>query len=344
MTDRRLAPPPEIPLLAVRDLRVEIPVDGVLRPAVDDVSFSIAAGECLAVVGESGCGKTLLGRALVHLLPEGARRSGTIEWRGRELSDSSDAAWTPVRGREIAIVFQEPGAALDPVRTIGSQIAEALAARGIRGRGAIRSRSRELLAEVAFPDPDRGIAAYPHRLSGGQRQRACLAIALAGEPALLVADEPTASLDATVAAEVLDLLDRLRRERRLALLLITHDLAAAVVRSDRALVLYAGRVAEAGASARVFREPQHPYTRALLDCAPRLSDAALRRGRLPAIPGSVPDLAFRPRGICSFAPRCFERFARCTEAEPPLFPAPDADVRCFLLDASEAGRTRLSPP
>lgn len=322
-------------------------MDGIPRPAVDGVSFSLEAGECLAVVGESGCGKTLLGRALIHLLPEGARRTGAIALRGRELPAVGDRGWTGIRGRDVAIVFQEPGSALDPVLTIGSQIAEALHATGLRDRGAIRARARDLLAEVAFPDPERGLSEYAHRLSGGQRQRACLAISLAGEPSLLIADEPTASLDATVGAEVFDLLDRLRRERHLALLLITHDLASAAQRSDRALVLYAGRVVETGPSASVFGSPRHPYTRALLACVPRLADAALRTDDrqappLASIAGSVPDLAFRPRGVCAFEPRCPDRFARCAAEEPPLFEIAGVDeirARCFLWDPQDAAGT-----
>ena len=332
LPEPRLAPPESAPLLEVAGLRVEIPVDGAFHPAVDGVSFALDAGECLAVVGESGCGKTLLGRALVDLLPEGALRSGSIRFGGRDLGSLSDRGWSKVRGRGIALVFQEPGAALDPVRTIGSQIGEALAARGLRDAGAVRDRARALLAEVAFADPERGLSEYAHRLSGGQRQRACLAIALAGEPSLLVADEPTASLDATVAADVLDLVDRLRRERRLAVLLITHDLAGAARRADRVLVLYAGRVAEEGTASEVLADPRHPYTRALVACVPRLSQAGLRDVRLPAIAGSVPDLAYRPRGICAFAPRCPDRFEPCTEAEPGLYPAGGGQARCYLWD------------
>lgn len=313
-------------------MRVEVPVDGIPRPAVDGVSFDLAAGESLAVVGESGCGKTLLGRALLDLLPEGARRQGRIVFRGTELPAGDETVWMRVRGREIGMVFQEPAAALDPVRTIGSQIAEALRAAG-RPRREIRSRSRELLAEVAFPDPDRGLAEYPHRLSGGLRQRAFLAIALAGEPSLLVADEPTASLDATVAAEVLDLIDRLRRERGLAVLLITHDLASAFSRADRALVLYAGRIVEQGPARLVFGAPRHPYTRALVASVPRLSETRRRGALFPAIPGAVPGLADRSRGCCAFAPRCPDRFEPCLTAEPELLPLEPAGsaARCFLF-------------
>jgi len=323
------------PLLAVSDLRVEVPADGALRPAVDGVSFTIEPGECLAVVGESGCGKTMVGRALLDLLPEGARRSGSLLFRGRDLAALSDREWSGVRGRQIALVFQEPAAALDPVRTVGSQIAEALRRAGSVDRSAIRRRARELLEEVAFADPERGLSEYAHRLSGGQRQRAFLAIALAGGPALLVADEPTASLDATVAADVLDLLDDLRRERRLAVLLITHDLASAARRADRALILYAGRVVETGAARSVLVEPRHPYTRALLACVPRLSLPATPGGRLPAIEGTLPDLAFRPRGSCAFAPRCPDRFDPCAREEPELLPAGRGLARCFLFDPLE---------
>jgi peptide/nickel transport system ATP-binding protein len=320
------------PLLSVRDLRVEIPTEGAFRPAVDGVSFDIAPGEGLAVVGESGSGKTLMARALLDLLPEGARRTGTIAFEGRELPFGEETAWAGVRGRGIALVFQEPASALDPVRTIGSQIEEALRAanRGVRN---VRDRARELLAEVAFPDPRRGLAEYPHRLSGGQRQRAFLAIALAGDPLLLVADEPTASLDATVAAEVLDLIDRLRQDRGLALLLVTHDIASAFRRADRALVLYAGRVVEHGPAAAVFGHPRHPYTRALMASRPRLSDGPAG-APFPSISGSVPALADRSTGHCAFAPRCPDCFEACRQSEPDLA-AFDAtlSIRCFLPQA-----------
>ncbi len=340
-----LAEPGAVPLLRAIDLRVEVPVDGVLRPAVDGVSLDIERGECLAVVGESGSGKTMLGRALLDLLPEGARRSGSVRFDGQDLGAMTEKRWSGIRGRRIALVFQEPGAALDPVRTIGAQIDEALRGDGPGGSSGRRRRAAKLLEEVAFPDPERGLSEFAHRLSGGQRQRAFLAIALAGDPSLLIADEPTASLDATVAAEVLDLLDRLRRQRGLALLLITHDLASAALRADRVLVLYAGKVAEEGAARTVLSMPRHPYTRALLACVPRLSDAALPRRRLPAIPGSVPDLAFRPRGVCAFVSRCPDRFAPCDRGEPLLYPTGSSLARCFLFDpaSNSAGPTFRGP-
>ena len=322
-----------VPVLSVRDLRVEVLSEGARRAAVDGVTFDVAAGECVAVVGESGCGKTLMGRALLDLLPEGARRTGTIEFEGRELPAGEEPAWRGVRGRGIGLVFQEPASALDPVRTIGSQIEEALGASG-RFPRETRRRARELLTEVAFGDADRGLSEYPHRLSGGQRQRAFLAIALAGDPRLLVADEPTASLDATIAAEVLDLIDRLRRDRGLALILITHDIGSALRRADRAMVLYAGRVVEQGPAAQVFESPVHPYTRALMASRARLSDGGPGRAPFASIPGAVPALGERRSGCCAFAPRCPERFDACDRSEPDLRTVvAGRDARCLLTGA-----------
>jgi peptide/nickel transport system ATP-binding protein len=314
----------------VRELRVEVPVGGAFAPAVDGVSFELAAGEAVALVGESGCGKTLLGRALAGLAPERARVSGSIRLRGRELNGSGEEEWRRVRGDEIALVFQEPAAAFDPVATVGSQIVEAVRAHANLDRKTARALARERLREVGFPDPDRGMDEYPHRLSGGMRQRAFLAMALASDPAILVADEPTTALDATVAAQVLELLDRLRRERALAVLLISHDLGVVARHSDRVIVMYAGRVAEEASAAELFRAPEHPYTRGLLASRPRLLGG--RSGGFPAIGGSVPDLASRPRGRCAFEPRCPERFEPCAVREPALYPAGSGVARCFLYE------------
>jgi oligopeptide/dipeptide ABC transporter ATP-binding protein len=316
------------PILSVRDLRVELPIEGKWRPAVDGVSFDLRMGQSLGVVGETGCGKTLLARALVNLAPEEARVSGRVLCRGRDLFRLTEAEWTEVRGGEIALVFQEPAAALDPVQTIGAQIVEAIRPRRFASSREAREVARGLLAEVSFPDPDRGLAEYPHRLSGGLKQRALIAIALAGNPAILIADEPTTALDATVSADVLELLDRLRRDRGLSLLLVTHDLASVARHSDRTIVLYAGRVVEDAATSDLFRSPMHPYTRGLLECLPRIGVRG--PSRLRAIPGTVPDLAFRPAGICAFAPRCGDRFSPCELSEPALFPAGGGLARCFL--------------
>jgi peptide/nickel transport system ATP-binding protein len=336
------------PILSVRDLRVEIPIGGSWRPAVDGVDFELAEGEALAVVGESGCGKTLLGRALLALTPEGSRLSGSLRWRGRELLGSPEKEWRRVRGREVALIFQEPAAALDPVCTVGSQLLEAIRLRGTVRRAEGLEIARERLAEVAFRDPDRVLRAHPHQLSGGERQRAFIAIALAGDPALLVADEPTAALDATIAAQVLELLDRLRAERRLSLVLITHDMGIVAQRTDRALVLYAGKVAEEASTAELFRSPRHPYARGLLRSVPRLGEAGGAGRRFDAIPGIVPDLSMRPAGICAFVPRCPERFAPCDERAPDLYPTDGgSSARCFLYepgaDPREAGASLRAP-
>ena len=318
----------------MRDLRVEVPIGGRLAPAVNGVDFDLAAGEALAVVGESGCGKTLLARALLGLAPEAARVSGSISIGGRELLGSSAEEWRRVRGRQISLVFQEPASAFDPVATVGAQIVEAVRAHRKVARSEARRTAFECLREVGFPDPLRGMTEYPHRLSGGLKQRAFLAMALASDPAVLVADEPTTALDATVAAQVLELIDRLRLDRGLALLLITHDLGTVATHADRVIVMYAGRVVEEATAADLFRAPRHPYTRGLLASLPRLSARA--RGasrRFDAINGVVPDLASRPAGMCSFAPRCPERFDPCDLEEPALYRAGESTARCFLYDA-----------
>lgn len=301
---------------------------GRLEPAVDGVSFDLSKGEALAVVGESGCGKTLMGRSLLGLIPPGARVHGSIRLSGRELAGSSEEEWRTVRGNRIALVFQEPAAAFDPVATVGSQIVEAARAHRRLDRGAARAIARDRLREVGFPDPDRGLDEYPHRLSGGLKQRAFLAMALASDPALLIADEPTTALDATVGAQVLELLDRLRSERGLALLLISHDLDAVARHAERVIVMYAGRVAEEAPAARLFGDPRHPYTRGLLAARPRLPGAAFA-----AIPGGVPDLASRPRGRCAFEPRCPERFDPCDKREPGLYATDGGSARCFLYES-----------
>jgi peptide/nickel transport system ATP-binding protein len=316
-----------------------------MRPAVDGMSFTLSAGESVAVVGESGSGKTQLARAILGLSPEGARVTGRVVYAGRPLTGLSEREWGEIRGSEIGLVFQEPAAALDPVRTIGAQIEESIrlhasSSRAVAAkttRGSVREAAARALSEVAFPDPAGGLDEYPHRLSGGLRQRAHLASVLAAGPRVLLADEPTASLDATVSSGILELLDRLRRERHLSILLITHDLGIVARHCERVLVVYAGRVVEDAPTAALFAAPRHPYTRGLLQSAPRL--AAPERsagGRFDAIPGSLPDLAQRSAGACAFAPRCPERFEPCTLSEPDLYPTQEGAARCFLYEDGHA--------
>ena len=314
-----------------------MPVGGRFVPAVDGVSFTLAPGEALAVVGESGCGKTLMARALLGLSPEGSRVAGSIRLKGQELAGARESGWRRVRGREIGLVFQEPGSAFDPVITVGDQIIEAIRAHRDVGSRAARVLALERLEEVGFPDPKRGLGEYPHRLSGGMKQRAFLAIALASDPAVLVADEPTTALDATIAAQVLELLDRLRVERGLALLLISHDLGVVARHAGRLMVLYAGRVVEEARTPDFFVEPSHPYSRGLLAALPRLS-----RGdggeppRFNPIPGTVPDLASRAGGCCAYVERCLERFEPCDRREPDLYPVGSSVARCFLYEVRSA--------
>jgi oligopeptide/dipeptide ABC transporter ATP-binding protein len=331
---------PDGPLLDVDGLVVELPAAAGRRPAVDGVRFVLAAGEGVALVGESGSGKTQLARALLGLTPESGRVRGRVRHAGRDLLTLTEGEWNRVRGRRIGMVFQEPASALDPVRTLGAHLAEAIRLHRRATDHEVHRLSLEALSAVAFPDPESGLEAFAHRLSGGLRQRACLAIALAPGPDVLVADEPTASLDATVALQILQLLDRLRSERGLAVLLITHDLGLVARHCDRVLVLYAGRIVEEAAVADLFRAPAHPYTRGLLGAVPRLDAAARRRGeRYSTIAGLPPDLASRPSGACAFAPRCPERFDPCDRREPELYPAGASRARCFL---HEPGR-ELAP-
>jgi len=327
------------PLLRVEDLSVDLPAAGAMRPAVDGVSLRVEAGDAVAVVGESGSGKTQLARGILGLVPDGGRLRGRVGWEGRDLSSLTDRQWASVRGRQIAMVFQEPASALDPVRTVGEHIVESLRLHRRIARAEARALALEALRAVAFPDPERGLDAYAHRLSGGLRQRACLAIALAPSPRLLIADEPTASLDATVALQILDLLDRLRRERGLAVLLITHDLGVVSRHCDRVIVLYAGQVVEEAATADLFRDPGHPYTRALLRSAPRLGPARRPGERFASIAGAPADLLQRASGACAFAPRCPDRFAPCDVRKPELYVSGAGRSRCFLHDPS-AGAAR----
>ncbi len=330
----RPAAAPGDALLRVEDLRVELPVGGRMLPAVDGVTFALSEGESVAVVGESGSGKTQLARAILGLSPPGARVRGRLTFRGEELLALPERRWQALRGAGIGMVFQEPAAALDPVRTIGAEIGESVRLHSRVSRSRARELARAALAEVAFPDPEGGLDEYPHRLSGGLRQRAHLASVLAAGPRLLLADEPTASLDATVARDILELLDRLRRERGLTVLLITHDLGVVARHCDRVLVVYAGRIVEEAPTVALFRAPGHPYTRGLLRSVPRLAAVARRAGeRYDAIPGALPDLGERPGVGCAFAPRCGDRFEPCDVREPELYPTESGRARCFLHDS-----------
>jgi len=319
------------PLLEVRGLTTEFVSerDGVRRAVrvVDGVSFEIGRGEILALAGESGSGKSITALSILRLVPPPGRISaGSIRLEGRELLALDEGELRHVRGTRIGFVFQEPMTALNPVFTIGDQIAEALQVHGLAKGAAARARAVELLDAVRIPEPARRARDFPHQLSGGMRQRVLIAAAIACRPPLVVADEPTTALDATVQAEILDLLVAMRQESGLSLLLITHDLGIVARVADRVAVMYAGRIVETGPARGVLAAPGHPYTRGLLASLP----GSIPGTRLEAIPGAVPDLAALPPG-CAFAPRCPGRFAACDASRPDAFTvSPGHSARCFL--------------
>jgi peptide/nickel transport system ATP-binding protein len=316
------------PFLSVRDARVGFStVRGMLR-AVDGVSFDLEAGRTLGIVGESGSGKSVLVRSLIGLVGSGSGAivGGQVELEGRDLRGLSAASFRQLLGRDIGIVFQDPMTSLNPVMKIGRQIGEGLRLnRGLDAAAAAR-RAVELLVEVGIPEPERRAHQYPHELSGGMRQRVAIAIALACEPKLLIADEPTTALDVTVQRQILDLLQREQRDRGMAMILITHDLGVAAGRADDIMVMYAGRAVEMATTREIFRGPRMPYTEALLRSLPRLSDAT--HTRLSAIPGRPPDLARRTPG-CAFGPRCSYRSERCEAEEPALRREGGRGFACF---------------
>ena len=302
--------------------------EGVVR-AVDGVSFSIAPGETLAVVGESGCGKSVTAQSILRLLPSPPARvvEGSIRFEGQDLLALDDAAMRDIRGNRIAMIFQEPMTSLNPVLTVGYQIAESLVRHQAMGRADAEARAAEMLALVGIAEPARRVREYPHQLSGGMRQRVMIAMALACRPRLLIADEPTTALDVTVQAQILDLMRELRRAYGMAILFITHDLGVVAEIADRISVMYAGQVVESGSVRDVLQRPRHPYTKALMAALPRID----RRGaRLAAIPGIVPDLRNMPQG-CRFHPRCPSAQAGlCDARAPALEPAGDGvAVRCL---------------
>lgn len=322
-------------LLSVRDLTVAVPgASGQDVRVVDGVSFSVSEGEIVAVVGESGCGKSLTGLALLDLVPPPAHTvSGEVLFRGRDVRALSEGEKRHVRGGGIGLVFQEPGAALDPVRTIGSELVDVLRRHRGLGRAEARGEALRWLSRVALPDPELRLGDYPHQMSGGMRQRAMLALALAGGPELLVADEPTTALDVTIQAQMLDLLLSLRAELGLAVLLITHDLGVVAETADRALVMYAGEIVEEAKVDTLFHAPAHPYTRGLLASRPGAGPRA--GGRFLALEGTVPEPGLRPSG-CAFEPRCLEAFGRCGQARPQRISTPQgSSAACFLWERGE---------
>jgi oligopeptide/dipeptide ABC transporter ATP-binding protein len=325
-------------LLEINNLQTQFPTrDGLVR-AVDGVTFHIDSGELLGVVGESGCGKSITALSIMRLIsPPGKIVSGEIIFDGQNLLKLSDAEMRQIRGDDIAMIFQDPMTSLNPVFTVGEQIAEALRLHRELSRKAAREATIQAMREVSIPDPARRVDDYPHQLSGGMRQRVMIAMALACDPKLLIADEPTTALDVTIQAQILELLDELRRNRELAVLLITHDLGVVAEVADRVAVMYTGRIVEESSVEELFARPKHPYTEGLLRSVPKLTAAGVaRKERLETIEGTVPSPTNLPPG-CHFAPRCPHRMPRCTEEEIPLYDLEGGvKVRCVLFDLAAA--------
>jgi peptide/nickel transport system ATP-binding protein len=305
--------------LEIEDLKVDIALRRGVVHAVDGVSFSVAAGETVGIVGESGCGKTTTGLAIPRLLPPGGGIvGGRIRLDGRDLTALDEEGIRPLRGSEVGVVFQDPMTSLNPTMSVGDQVGESLIIHGRAGKAGALDRARELLALVGLPDPDAQARKYPFELSGGMRQRIAIAIALAGEPKLVIADEPTTALDVTTQDQILELFARLQQELGMALILITHDLGVVAGHADRVLVMYAGKIVETGTTDQVYSRARHRYTEALLASVPHLTTS--RDDVLRTIPGLPPDLSSPPQA-CRFAPRCPHATEICRTQEPPLVAA-----------------------
>jgi len=324
---------PTAPLLEVRNLRVEFPTRrGTLR-AIDDVSFDIAPGEVLGVVGESGAGKSITGAAIIGLLePPGRIAGGEIRLAGRRIDDLAPAQMRRIRGKEIGAIFQDPLTSLNPLYTVGRQIIETIEAHLDLTASQARARAIDLLKSTGIPAAEARIDHFPHQFSGGMRQRVVIALALAAEPRLIVADEPTTALDVSIQAQIIALLKRLCREHGTAVMLVTHDMGVIAETADRVAVMYAGRIAEIGPVADVIHRPQHPYTVGLMGSIPSVGET---RERLAQIDGAMPRLNAIPVG-CAFNPRCPRAFDTCRERRPDLVAAAGASrAACWLHDASQ---------
>jgi oligopeptide/dipeptide ABC transporter ATP-binding protein len=325
-------------LLEVKNLRTHFQTRRGLVRAVDDVSFYLDRGELLGLVGESGCGKSMTALSIMRLIaPPGKIVAGEVLFDGKDLLKLSDAEMREMRGDDIAMIFQDPMTSLNPVFTVGEQIAEALRLHRKMSHKEARAATIEAMREVAIPDPARRVDDYPHQLSGGMRQRVMIAMALACNPKLLIADEPTTALDVTIQAQILELLNELRKQRDLAVLLITHDLGVVAEVADRVAVMYTGRIVEESPVDELFARPKHPYTEGLLRSVPKLtSEDVIKKERLETIEGVVPSPTELPPG-CHFAPRCPHRMPRCTEGTIPLYQLEGGvDVRCVLYDLAAA--------
>ncbi|HZO88964.1 MAG TPA: ABC transporter ATP-binding protein [Chthonomonadaceae bacterium] len=326
-----------VPLLQVEDLRTYFSTPHGIARAVDGVSFTLDKGETMALVGESGCGKSMTALSLLQLVPEpaGYIESGRVLFNGVDLLDYTWSQMREIRGRDIAMIFQEPMTSLNPTFTIGTQMIEAMVVHGAPNNGATRRRAEDLLARVGLSDPHQALRQYPHELSGGMRQRVMIAMALANNPQLLIADEPTTALDVTIQAQILELIGELQRETGMAVLLITHDLGIVAKVANHVAVMYAGQIVESAPTRELFGNPQHPYTKGLFASLP----SRAQRGRdLLSLQGTVPQATNWPPA-CRFEPRCPFRWQTCAQIAPRyLTTGPERAVRCHLYDPAIADR------
>jgi peptide/nickel transport system ATP-binding protein/oligopeptide transport system ATP-binding protein len=324
------------PLLVVEHLSTRFPTERGPLTAVDDVSFTVNQGEVFGLVGESGSGKTAAMRSLVGLVPRpGKVVAGSVRYGGRDLLKLDERRLRRVRGREIAMVFQDPATALNPVLRVEAQIGEMLLAHGAATRATVREKAVELMRAVGIPAPEQRLRDYPHQFSGGMAQRVVIAIAIAANPRLLLADEPTTALDVTIQDQILALLVRLQRERGMGMVLVTHNLGVVAETCDRVGVMYAGQLVEVAPTAELLRQPRHPYTLGLLSCVPRVEQ---RSEELRPIPGSIPDLVHPPAG-CRFSPRCPFATEECRRGPVPLLPIAAGRWSACIHHARLAGAT-----
>jgi peptide/nickel transport system ATP-binding protein len=341
LTDSRFVEQYEGPLLEVVDVKTHFETDRGLVRSVDGVSFTLERGKTIGIVGESGCGKTVLSRSIMGLLPRrGLVRSGSVKFEGHELVGLTPKEMRAYWGSQLSMIFQDPMTSLNPVMKIGKQITESIRQHLDVDKSYANELAESLLESVRIPEPQRRLGEYPHQLSGGMRQRVCIAVALAAGPKLLFADEPTTALDVTVQAQVLDLMAEQQRDRFMAIVLITHDLGVVAGRADEIAVMYAGRIVEKAPTSVLFRDMKMPYTQALLSSIPKLSHAS--HTRLATIPGRPPNLLDPPAG-CKFEPRCAYAQDRCRDEEPPLLPgsSPGHEFRCWFPVGTPEGAQAL---
>ncbi|MBS0593228.1 MAG: ABC transporter ATP-binding protein [Proteobacteria bacterium] len=322
-----------MPLLEIQGLKTHFKTDDGWVHAVDGVDLSIDRGETVGVVGESGCGKSVTAKTVMKLIdmPPGRIAAGRVLWKGRDLVPLPPQAMRKIRAKEISIIFQEPMTSLNPVFTVGEQIAESLRLHEGLSRRAALDRAVQMLQLVRIPTPERRVRDYPHQFSGGMRQRVMIAIALACKPQLVIADEPTTALDVTIQAQILELLARLKDEMGMAVMLITHAMGVVAEVAQRVVVMYAGKVVEEAPVKELFAHPRHPYTQGLIRSIPRIDLDATHKTRLEAIPGTVPRLIDPPEG-CRFAPRCKHAVPACLQATPPLREAASGHRVACILD------------